>query len=447
MLLMIFITLFIFIPQQVFTNSLSIPLQLDSWGKIKNTKWNGSTPLSLSLSNGKYYELSIELTNKTKIKLSKSIAKNFENEDHYIFTLENPNILNEQEIFTLKVNNSKKPWPFNSRKAKLRHITSIPKLKQISGSKSVTHGGAGVVVVESEKLSNLSFLAVMDEKHIPFYPKRFIKDGFYATLFPWYTDNSQQWSNQYVLAIDTAGNTNRILIDTKPIKRTYRQSIIKLPKDYAKQKAEELALSQEKAEKLEGNIEEINKVLAKQPTFLRWKETRTSFQQNASEILTNNTLFSKPSIPMKKSITTATYGDQRKYYYQGKQVRQSVHRGLDYASFKNVPLYALLDGEVVYSDWYGGNGKTVIIDHGFNTYSLYAHNSELLVKKGQKVLSGEQISISGTTGQSTGDHLHLSIFVQGMFIEPKEWITENSINSLFHQPLFEAQKYIEQQTN
>ena len=107
----------------------------------------------------------------------------------------------------------------------------------------------------------------------------------------------------------------------------------------------------------------------------------------------------------------------------------------------------MLDGTIIYADWYSGNGKSVIIDHGLNTYSLYAHNSKILVTEGQKVKAGTQISISGTTGQSTGDHLHLSIFIQGMFVEPKEWITANSIDKIFHKPLKEASEYIKNITN
>ncbi|MGL4677332.1 MAG: M23 family metallopeptidase [Brevinema sp.] len=432
-----------------FIYSISLPLTIDYWGKAKHTAWNITTPLALHMSND--YELILHLPNQEPILLQKTIAKDLENQDQYIFTLEDQSVLTQltnAQVFFLEIKNNKKTWPLNSRKTKLSYNNSTPKLRLVSASETITHGGAGLAVVESENYNDLQVLAFIDENNIPFYPKRFQRDGFYTVLFSWYTDHSTNWTNQYILTMDNAGNTNTLLLtNIKALTRNYRQSTIKLPKDYAQQKASELALSKEKATKLEGDIKAINKVLAEQRTFARWQETRTSFKKNASEILTQTSIFSSPAIPMKNAITTSTYGDRRKYYYQNKLVRQSTHRGLDYASYKNVPIYALLDGMVIYSDWYSGNGKSVIIDHGLNTYSLYAHNSELLAQEGQFVKAGDQISISGTTGQSTGDHLHLSLFVQGIFVEPKEWITKESIDQLFHKPLLKAKEYIDQQAS
>ncbi len=430
------------------TYSISLPLTINNWGKVQAFNWNGVTPLALDIKTGVYYELAIILLNKKAISLKKDIAKNIENENQYIFYLEDTSILNSINDFHLQIVNTQKSWPLNSSITKITKKTSPPKLSLIAASDSVEHGGAGLVVIESEKYNNLSTLAFLDENNIAFYPQTFQKDGFYTILFAWYTDHSTKWTNQYILAMDKAGNTNTLILSKViPRSRKYKQSVINLPKDYAKQKAKELELSKEQSAKLEGNITEINKILAQQRTFERWNKTRTSFSKNAKKIIKTPLVFSKPALPMSNAITTATYGDQRKYFYQKKQVRTSVHRGLDYASYKNTPIYALLDGTIIYADWYSGNGKSVIIDHGLNTYSLYAHNSKILVTEGQKVKAGTQISISGTTGQSTGDHLHLSIFIQGMFVEPKEWITANSIDKIFHKPLKEASEYIKNITN
>ncbi len=422
------------------THAVYVPLEIDNWGKILNKAWNGTTPLATSMKNN--VDLILHISN-TQIPFKKVVSKDFENFDHYTYYLEEPSILEGAKNICIEVKNIGGVWPFNSKKTKINYNNTTPKLSLISATSTVTHGGGGLLVLESENYDDLSMLAFIDDKKIPFYPKRFQKDGFYVILFTWYTDSSRDWTKQYVIAIDNAGNTNRLVLSAvKPKTRDYRQSVINLPPDYADQKAKELALSDEQAKKLEGNIDEINKVLAQQRTFSRWNETRTTFKKNAKEIVTKSTVFSNPAEPLKNSVKTATYGDQRKYYYQNQLVRQSVHRGLDFASTKNSPVYSLLDGEVVYADWYGGNGKSIVIYHGLNTYTLYAHNEELLVKEGQKVKAGEQISISGTTGQSTGDHLHLSVIVQGMYLEPEEWLTRNSIDRLFHNPLKEAESYI-----
>ena len=437
----------IFLPNLTF--SIYLPLTINNWGRIKTSSWNGITPLALDLKTGESYELAVILPDKKEMPLKKKITKDFENQDHYTYYLPDTSVLDSITNFNLKIINTKKSWPLKTSKTKITKKTSPPKLSLISVSESVEHGGAGLVVVESEEYKDLTTLAFFDENKIPFYPQTFQRDGFYTILFSWYTDHSTAWTNQYVLAMDNAGNTNTLILsDVKPKIRKYRQSTITLPNDYAQQKAKELALSTEEAKALEGDITAINKALTTpERTFERWKTTRTTFKENAKHIIKTPIVFSEPSLPMSNAIFTATYGDQRKYYYKKKQVRTSVHRGLDYASYKNTPLYALLDGTIIYADWYGGNGKTVIIDHGLNTYSLYAHNSEILVNEGQKVKAGTQISISGTTGQSTGDHLHLSIFIQGMFVEPKEWISAKSIQEIFHKPLEQASEYIKNLTN
>lgn len=432
---------FIFLP--LYSFSVYVPLNLNSQGKAPAFEWNGVTPLALDIEKGKLYELSVILPNKKEIHLTKTISKDLENQNQYTFFLPDPKVIDSITNFQLKIVNTNKKF-FNTSRTKITKNTNIPILELISISDSVTHGGAGLAVIKSERYEDLYSLAFIDENNIPFYPRTYKKDGFYSILFTWYVDHSTDWKKQYILAIDKAGNTNKLFLsETTPIIRKYRQRTITLPNDYADQKAKELALSQEDAKALEGDFNAINKVLAKQPTFNRWEQTRTTFKKSAKEIFTSSTIFSKPALPMSNAMVTATYGDQRRYLYQNKLVRRSVHKGHDVASYKNTPIYALLDGTVYYADWYGGNGKAVIIDHGMNVYSMYSHNSEFLVKQGQQVKAGTQISISGTTGQSTGDHLHLTIFIQGMFTEPKEWLKQDSIYTLFHKPLIEADQFIE----
>lgn len=424
-----------------------LPLEMNSRNnKIQDFMWNGTTPLALDLTNGASLEISLSFGEQT-FPLIKTKSKNFENQDHFLFTLTNTTIPDNTTKMELLIKNNDKKWPFQNHKAKITKKIVSPKLFLISHSPKITHGGSGMIVVESEASQDLSFLAFLDERDIPFYPQTFQQDGIYAILFPWYTENSSKWSKNRILVIDNAGNTNMLSLSGIPTAtKKYRQRTITLPPDYAQQKAKELTLSSEDAQKLEGNIKEINKALAQTRTFERWKKTRTTFHSNAQEIVTDPFIFSKPSLPMSNATATALYGDRRNYYYQKKRIRSSIHKGLDYASYKNTPIYALLDGTVIYSDWYSGNGKSVIIDHGFNTYSLYAHNSELLAKEGEFVKAGTQISISGTTGQSTGDHLHLSLFIQGMFIEPSEWTNSQSLDTLFHKPLKDAETYLQQKT-
>ena len=86
------------------------------------------------------------------------------------------------------------------------------------------------------------------------------------------------------------------------------------------------------------------------------------------------------------------------------------HEGIDIAAPKGTPIYSAADGEVVFSGWGPtGYGKMVIIKHQHHLTTVYAHNSKILVKKGVRVKQGQKISLMGSTGRSTGPHLHFEV--------------------------------------
>ncbi|HIK58169.1 MAG TPA: M23 family metallopeptidase [Nitrospinaceae bacterium] len=86
------------------------------------------------------------------------------------------------------------------------------------------------------------------------------------------------------------------------------------------------------------------------------------------------------------------------------------HEGIDIAALKGTPIYSAASGEVKFSGWGPtGYGKIVIIKHKHHLTTIYAHNSKLLVKKGTKVKQGQKISLMGSTGRSTGPHLHFEV--------------------------------------
>ncbi|MEM1484702.1 peptidoglycan DD-metalloendopeptidase family protein [Oscillospiraceae bacterium PP1C4] len=85
------------------------------------------------------------------------------------------------------------------------------------------------------------------------------------------------------------------------------------------------------------------------------------------------------------------------------------HTGVDFAARGGSPVYAAAEGTVVMAQWYGEYGRCVIIEHADGTRTLYGHNRQLLVTRGQKVKQGQVIARVGTTGNSTGNHLHFEI--------------------------------------
>lgn len=101
---------------------------------------------------------------------------------------------------------------------------------------------------------------------------------------------------------------------------------------------------------------------------------------------------------------------------------KKLHTGIDIPAPTGTPIKAAADGTVIYSDWLGGYGKAVMVDHGGGIVTLYGHNSSLTAKVGQNVVRGATIAKAGSTGNSTGPHLHFEVRKNGTYIDPMSWL-------------------------
>ena len=101
---------------------------------------------------------------------------------------------------------------------------------------------------------------------------------------------------------------------------------------------------------------------------------------------------------------------------------ERFHSGIDFGADYGSLVYASERGRVIYADWYGGYGNAVIIDHGNGMTTLYAHCSELYVKDGDMVEKGQPISAVGSTGFSTGPHLHFELRANGEPLDPATYL-------------------------
>jgi len=101
---------------------------------------------------------------------------------------------------------------------------------------------------------------------------------------------------------------------------------------------------------------------------------------------------------------------------------KKYHSGIDIAVPTGTPVLAADDGVVLVSGWRGGYGYFVAIDHGKSISTCYGHNSQLLVKVGEKVTKGQRVALSGNTGLSTGPHLHFEVRVNGTPTNPLQYL-------------------------
>jgi len=154
-----------------------------------------------------------------------------------------------------------------------------------------------------------------------------------------------------------------------------------------------------------------------------WKSESQIFEQNV-RVTTPQTYWSgpflQPTYPGRTGRMSSQFGQYRVFRIYGR-IHSGHHRGLDIAQPEGTPLYAPNHGMVVISDYFRGHGNSVVINHGGGIYSVQIHMSKILVKKGVFVRKGQLIGLVGTTGFSTGPHLHWEIRVNGVSVNPLQW--------------------------
>ena len=105
------------------------------------------------------------------------------------------------------------------------------------------------------------------------------------------------------------------------------------------------------------------------------------------------------------------------------------HNGMDIASNMGTTVYAADGGRVVLAEWYGGYGNCIMIEHGNGYKTLYGHLSVISVKNGQTVNQGDAIGQVGSTGNSTGPHLHFEVYLNGGRIDPEQFYSGLNISA------------------
>lgn len=131
--------------------------------------------------------------------------------------------------------------------------------------------------------------------------------------------------------------------------------------------------------------------------------------------------WTKPFLMMPNGKVMAAFADRRNYQYQGRNIDNQTHLGIDLASVRQAPIPAANDGVVLFAGFLGIYGNAVLIDHGFGLTTIYGHLSSISVAEGQKVSRGDVIGKTGETGLAGGDHLHFCTVLHGLPVNPVEW--------------------------
>jgi len=139
----------------------------------------------------------------------------------------------------------------------------------------------------------------------------------------------------------------------------------------------------------------------------------------------HNSAKATPSIWPVSGRITSYFG----YRVAPLQTASEYHTGLDIANEPGTPVYATADGVVRYAGWASGYGLSMVLDHGFAYSTLYGHFSELTVKEGAQVKRGQMIGRVGSTGTSTGPHLHYEVWVDGMPANPMKYLEGGGKNA------------------
>jgi murein DD-endopeptidase MepM/ murein hydrolase activator NlpD len=289
--------------------------------------------------------------------------------------------------------------------------THPPKISILHSTRYVSPGGSGMVVYKIEDTLAKHGLTVNGHFN-PGFPVSNEEDNHYIAFFglPYDTEKIDQ---AVVSATDLAGNTGNAAFGMVLKKQNFKHDQINISDNFLNLKIPEFAQA----------YPQLSGSLVEQFVYVNSRIRNENYEAivaataNPSPIR----LWEGPFERMARSSRMAGFAEYRTYYYNNEEIDKQVHLGIDLASTKRAEVHAANRGNVVFADYLGIYGNTIILDHGQGLFSLYSHLSEIGVATGELKEKGAVIGLSGATGMAGGDHLHFSILINGIFVTPVEW--------------------------
>ncbi|MEA3383759.1 MAG: M23 family metallopeptidase [Campylobacterota bacterium] len=339
------------------------------------------------------------------------------------------------------VDNSK--WNFMEGNKAIKTIdikvdTKKPVANVLANSRYIQRGGSAAVVVEV-KDDNLKemYISFNDEKRFKLTP--YYKENFYVALIAWPID-FEEFNRVNLVAIDKASNKTTTKVPLYIQKKKIKIDNIQLSDQFIKNIS--ASVLEQSGEPIPQKVEDIfiysNKELrAKNIKTLETVALKAMENKQIDEFNINS--FKR----LRGSKTVAGFAERRHYYLGENKINEAWHLGIDWASVRKATIKTSNDGEVVFKGYIGLYGNTIIVDHTMGLASLYAHTSSQNVEVGQKISKGKKIANTGSTGAVFGDHLHFGILIQGVEVNPIEWMDRNWIKTRITNILKNAKKQID----
>ncbi|MBI9085964.1 MAG: M23 family metallopeptidase [Desulfobacterales bacterium] len=324
-------------------------------------------------------------------------------------------IIDGPAVFRVRVRDfSWRGW-FNGNKTEMERDVVVdtrePVIDVVSRAHYFTQGGAGAVIYRLSEPCPRSGVTV-GEDFYPGYSGLFKDQTLYLAMMA-LNHRQGPGTSIAVQATDAAGNTGRAGFRHWIKSRRFRADRINISDGFLDWKMPEFQedITVDAQTPIDKFLQVNRKVRA--DNYLTLKSRILNPERRL--------LWEGAFLRLPNAANRAGFADSREYRYNGKIIDHQVHMGIDLASLAHSPVPAANAGKVAFNENLGIYGRTVILDHGFGLFTMYAHLSSIDVTKGQMVSKGGIIGLTGTTGMAGGDHLHFAVMVHHTFVNPIEW--------------------------
>ena len=168
--------------------------------------------------------------------------------------------------------------------------------------------------------------------------------------------------------------------------------------------------------------EAVSKLFIEPAKVVQVADTSKSKNKASSGTVNTSTKISGGKASLGISLIKPVSGIITSRFAASSRIRSSAHTGLDIATSTGTPVVAASSGKVTFSGWKGSYGKMIVITHSNGVQTYYAHCNALYASVGQTVSQGQKIAAVGSTGNSTGPHLHFEIRINGVAYNPQNYL-------------------------